>query len=122
MFLPKRRYPVREMDGQGGRNGPSEAYVQNFHFRSVGVVEAIMDICGWRMHGCSQKSIFLPTDKPQDRKRVLKRKFELDKVSRASTDIFLDDKWKKYLKRPRNKEGKKRDVVNAIFCCLMCMH
>ena len=85
-------------------DGPSEAYVQHFHYRSVGVVEAIMDICGWKMHGCSHADVFLPTDLPVNRKRVLKRAGDLSK-SPESTNIFLDDKWTKYLNRPKSVEG-----------------
>lgn len=85
-------------------DGPSEAYVQHFHYRSVGVVEAIMDICGWKMHGCSHADIFLPTDLPVNRKRLLKRASELRK-SPESTNIFLDDKCTKYLYRPKTAEG-----------------
>ncbi|KAG0305673.1 hypothetical protein BGZ97_001039 [Linnemannia gamsii] len=29
----------------------SKEYSTHFHYRSVGVVEAVMDICGWKMHG-----------------------------------------------------------------------
>ncbi|KAF9586498.1 hypothetical protein BGW38_003623 [Lunasporangiospora selenospora] len=54
-------------------DGPSEAYAQHFHYRSVGVVEAIMDICGCKMHGCSHNDVFLPTDLPDNRKRLLER-------------------------------------------------
>lgn len=86
------------------REGPSEAYVQHFHYRSVGVVEAIMDICGWKMHGCSHADIFLPTDLPVNRQRLLKRVDAL-RASPESTDIFQDDKWIKYLKRPKSVEG-----------------
>ena len=81
------------------RDRPSEAYIQHFYYRSVGIVEAIMDICSWQMHGCSRVDVFLPTDLPQKRKRVLKRVDEL-RNSPDSTDLFLDDKWTKYLKRP----------------------
>ena len=84
--------------------GSSEAYVKHFHYRSVGIVEAIMDICGWKMHGCSHTDMFLPTDLPQKRKRFLKRVDALRK-SPDSTNIFLDGKWIKYLKRPENVEG-----------------
>ena len=80
-------------------DGPSEPYVQHFHYRSVGVVEAIMDICGWKLHGCSHNDMYLPTDLPQNRKRLLKR-VDVLRSSPESTDIFLDGKRNKYLNRP----------------------
>ncbi|KAK3807529.1 MAG: hypothetical protein JOS17DRAFT_692108 [Linnemannia elongata] len=92
---------VREADvGSSSVDMPSKAYVQHFHYRSVGIVEAIMDICGWKMHGCSHNDEFLPTDLPPKRKLLLKRVAAL-RASPDSTNIFLDDKWTKYLKRPR---------------------
>jgi hypothetical protein len=36
----------------------SKEYSTHFHYRSVGVVEAVMDICGWKMHGCSRVDEF----------------------------------------------------------------
>lgn len=71
---PKQATIVSQADAGSSaeRDGPSEAYVQHFHYRSVGVVEAIMDICGWKMHGCLHNDVFLPTDLPQNCKRVLK--------------------------------------------------
>lgn len=43
----------------------SEAYTQHFYYISVGIVEAIMDICEWKKHECSHNDVFLPTDLPQ---------------------------------------------------------
>lgn len=83
----------------------SKEYITHFHYRSVGVVEAVMDICGWKMHGCSRVDEFLPTELPENRRRILKRAKELRSLVN-DTDIFLDDKWTKYLKRPRTEEGK----------------
>ncbi|KAG0006235.1 hypothetical protein BGZ65_008972 [Modicella reniformis] len=51
----------------------------------------------------SQAVIFLPTDLPENRIRVLKRARELNQLGRGSTDIFLSDKFVKYLKRPRSQ-------------------
>ncbi|KAF9128072.1 hypothetical protein BG015_004403 [Linnemannia schmuckeri] len=100
---------VREADagltqdvGSSSADMSSEAYIQHFHYRNVDIVEGIMDICGWKMHGCSHKDIFLPTDLPPKRKLLLKRVAAL-RASPDSTDIFLDDKWTKYLKRPKNR-------------------
>ncbi|KAF9271490.1 hypothetical protein BGZ74_005960, partial [Mortierella antarctica] len=109
---PKQATIVRETDASSTRDVgsssaekemPSEAYIQHFHYRSVGVAEAIMDICGWKMHGCSHNDVFLPTDLPSKRKLLLKRVAAL-RASPDSTDIFLDGKWTKYLKRPENIE------------------
>ena len=86
--------------GSSSADMPSKAYIEHFHYRSVGIVEAIMDICGWKMHGCSHNDVFLATDLPPKRKLLLKRVAAL-RASPDSTNIFLDDKWTKYLKRPR---------------------
>jgi len=59
--------------GSSSADTPSKAYIEHFHYRSVGVVEAIMDICVWKMHGCSHNDEFLPTDLPPKRKLLLKR-------------------------------------------------
>lgn len=83
----------------------SKEYIDHFHYRSVGVVEAVMDICGWKMHGCSRVDEFLPTELPENRRRILKRVKDLKNLV-DETDIFLDDRWTQYLKRPRSKEGK----------------
>ncbi|KAK5828981.1 hypothetical protein F5H01DRAFT_261949, partial [Linnemannia elongata] len=60
---------IREADaglardvGSSSTDMPSKAYIKHSHYRSVGIVEAIMDICGWKMHGCSYNDVFLPTD------------------------------------------------------------
>lgn len=79
------------------RDVPSEAYIQHFHYRSVGVVEAIVDICGWKMHGCLHNDVFLPMDLPLKCKHILKQVQAL-RASPDTTDIFLNDKWTKYLK------------------------
>lgn len=86
-------------------NRSSKEYITHFHYRSVGVVEAVMDICGWKMHGCSRVDEFLPTELPHNRRRILKRVKDLRNLVN-DTDIFLDDKWTQYLKRPRSQEGK----------------
>ncbi|KAG0302215.1 hypothetical protein BGZ97_002446 [Linnemannia gamsii] len=92
---------IREADdGSSSEDMPSKAYIEHFHYRSVGIVEAVMDICGWKMHGCSHNDVFLPTDLPLKRKLVLKRVAAL-RASPDSTNIFLDDKRTKYLRRPR---------------------
>jgi hypothetical protein len=85
----------------------SKEYITHFHYRSVGVVEAVMDICGWKMQGCSRVDQFLPTELPDNRRRTLKRVKDLRNLVNE-TDIFLDDKWTQYLKRPRSQEGKHR--------------
>lgn len=71
---------IREADaglardvGSSSTDMPSKAYIKHSHYRSVGIVEAIMDICGWKMHGCSYNDVFLPTDLPPKRKLLLKR-------------------------------------------------
>jgi hypothetical protein len=92
----------------------SKEYITHFHYRSVGVVEAVMDICGWKMHGCSRVDEFLPTELPQNRRRILKRVKDLRNLVN-DTDIFLDDKWTQYLKRPRSQEGK------HCYCGLGCL-
>lgn len=83
----------------------SREYISHFHYRSVGVIEAIMDICGWKMHGCSRVDEFLPTELPENRRRILKRVKDLRNL-KDDTDVFLDDKWIQYLKRPQSIEGR----------------
>ncbi|KAF9092457.1 hypothetical protein BGX27_001795, partial [Mortierella sp. AM989] len=85
---------VREADagltrdvGSSSADMPSKVYIQHFHYRSFGIVETIMDI-------------YLPPK----HKLLLKRVAAL-KASPDSTNIFHDDKWTKYLKRPKNVEG-----------------
>lgn len=103
---------TREADTDLAQDGgsSSKAYIEHFHYRSVGIVETVMDICGWKMHGFSHNDVFLPTDLPPKRKLFLKRVAAL-KVSPNSTNIFLDDKWTKYLKRPKNVGG-----ILQIYC------
>jgi hypothetical protein len=107
---PKKVTIVTEKDKMGGSatsvedDRSSSEYISHFHYRSVGVVEAVMDICGWKMHGCSRVDEFLPTELPNNRRRILKRAKDL-RILEDDTDIFLDDKWTQYLKRPKTQEG-----------------
>lgn len=107
---PKKVTIVTEKDKRGesstANNGncSSNEYISHFHYRSVGVVEAVMDICGWKMHGCSRVDEFLPTELPDNRRRILKRAKDL-RILVDDTDIFLDDKWTQYLKRPKSQNG-----------------
>jgi hypothetical protein len=88
------------------RHVVSEAYVQNFHYRSVSVTEAIMDLCSLDMSGASHKVVFLGTDLPEKRRYLLKRAGALGRLDEEDENIFMDDKWKKYLERPINRIGK----------------
>lgn len=54
------------------------------------------------MHGISHGVIFLPTDLPEKSMRVLKKARDLRALPGWSTDIFLDDSFKKYLDRPKS--------------------
>lgn len=80
----------------------SDAYVKNFHYRSVSVTEAVMDICGWTMAGVSHSVVYLPTDAPDKRHLLLKRTHDLAKLRDDDTNIYLPCKWTKYLERPDN--------------------
>lgn len=80
----------------------SDAYVQNFHYRSVSVTEAIMDLCGWDMSGVSHSVVYLATDLPEKRQPLLKRAFEIASLPKNSTDVFMSSKWERYLERPKN--------------------
>jgi hypothetical protein len=103
---------MQDRDGAGDAaaevegGGAISAYVQEFHYRSVGVVEAIMDLCSWSMSGCSHDVIFLPTNLPGARHRLLRPVSDLRDLPPDSEDIFLRDKWLKYLRRPQAVEGK----------------
>jgi hypothetical protein len=81
----------------------SDAYVQNFHYRSVSVTEAIMDLCSWDMSGVSHSIVYLATDHPEKRVPLLKRASDISKMRLGDTDIYLSDTWKKYLERPKGK-------------------
>lgn len=97
------------------RHVVSDAYVQNFHYRSVSVTEAIMDLCGWSMSGASHVVIYLPTEALDKRHLLLKRAQDLGKLQRDDTNIFLSDKWKKYLERPEDTLGKFMTLVICNF-------
>ncbi|KAI7817633.1 hypothetical protein BC939DRAFT_390057, partial [Gamsiella multidivaricata] len=90
---PKKVTIVTEKDKIGGSatsaedDRSSSEYISHFHYRSVGVVEAVMDICGWKMHGCSRVDEFLPTELPNNRRRILKRAKDL-RILEDDTDIF----------------------------------
>lgn len=85
-----------------------DLYTQNFNYRSVSVTEAIMDLCSWSMSGCSHLVIFLPSELPNNRKGLLKPLKDLQKLEPESADIFMDDKWKKYLDRPTAMNDKSK--------------
>ncbi|KAF9586339.1 hypothetical protein BGW38_006687 [Lunasporangiospora selenospora] len=68
-----------------------------------------MDLCSWSMSGVSHKVIFLPTESPNNRRGLLKPLKDLQKLRPDSEDIFMDDKWRKYLDRPMVKSDKKVD-------------
>ncbi|KAK3804508.1 MAG: hypothetical protein J3R72DRAFT_377483 [Linnemannia gamsii] len=100
-------------DRMNGSYG-GDLYAQNFNYRSVSVTEAIMDLCSWSMSGVSHKVIFLPTELPKNRRGLLKPLKELQKLEQDSVDIFMDDKWKKYLDRPMAMNDKS-NYTNPIY-------
>jgi len=68
------------------RHVVSDAYIQNFHYRSVSVTEAIMELCDWVMPGVSHSVVYLATDHPDKRQSLLKRARDIRKT-RAGAQI-----------------------------------
>jgi hypothetical protein len=65
-------------------------------------MDMVYDIMGYHLTRVSEAAMFLPTDLPENRVRVLKKRADLQALAPGSTDIYLDDKSTKYLKRPRS--------------------
>lgn len=95
------------------RHVVSDAYVKNFHYRSISVTEAIMDLCSWSMSGVSHDVVYLATDLPEKRQNLLKRVRDISIMDEEDTDIFLSSKWIKYLERPDDIRGK---LVKLSLC------
>lgn len=74
-----------------------------------------MDVCGVHMSGKSSSVLFLPTHAPEDSQRLLRPARELRARGPNSTDIYLDDQWIKYLKRPL---GTRFDSLSYIDFCV----
>lgn len=72
----------------------------SIRYRQLGMMDILYDVLGYHLHGMSHGTIYLPTDLPENRFRVLKRARELREQDPESTEIFLDDPFKKYLDRP----------------------
>ncbi len=66
------------------------------------MMDILYDVLGFHMHGVSHGVVFLPTDAPDKRMRVLKKARDLCALEGGSSDVFLDDIFKKYLDRPRS--------------------
>ncbi|KAF9114103.1 hypothetical protein BGW39_003509, partial [Mortierella sp. 14UC] len=51
---------------------PAQAYIHHFHYRSVGIVEAIMDLCSLHLSRSSIKILFLPLGLVTERPRLVR--------------------------------------------------
>lgn len=102
------------------RHVVSDAYVQNFHYRSVSVTEAVMDLCSWSMSGASHAVVYLATEAPEKRHYLLKRAKDIGKLKKGDTNIYLADKWRKYLERPDKTASKyKKCTSNIGRACML---
>ncbi|KAG9319355.1 hypothetical protein KVV02_004907 [Mortierella alpina] len=93
----------------------SDAYVQNFHYRSVSITEAIMDLCSFEMSGASHQVVYLDTSLPEKRNYMLKRAKDIGRLAGDDEEIFMDDKWKKYRQRPMNIAGRDDDIEGMCY-------
>jgi ATP-dependent DNA helicase PIF1 len=68
-----------------------------FTYHRLSMPEVVLDVTGANTARMSHGVEFLPTDLPENRRRLIRPAQQIDPLS---TDIFLPDKWIRYLKRP----------------------
>lgn len=59
-----------------------------------------MDLCSFDISRKSHRVLYLPTQHPNDRRRVVRRADELEEEGPESTNIYYKDLWDRYLRRP----------------------
>lgn len=70
-------------------------------YSKVSLPEVVMDICSFDISRKSHKVLYLPTQHPNDRRRVVRRAEELEAEDMDSINIYYKDLWDKYLQRPQ---------------------
>ncbi|KAG0315819.1 hypothetical protein BGZ99_007247 [Dissophora globulifera] len=65
-------------------------------YKQLGMMDIVYDILGHHLHRVSTSALFLPTDTPETRMQVLRMARQLQVLGADSTDLFMDDKFKKY--------------------------
>ncbi|KAK3806492.1 MAG: hypothetical protein J3R72DRAFT_377335, partial [Linnemannia gamsii] len=73
-----------ELESGGAGAGTSIS----IRYRALGMMDILYDVLGYHMHGMSHGAIYLSTDLPENRFRVLRRARQLRELDPESTEIF----------------------------------
>jgi len=68
--------------------------------REVSAQEAVFRLLGLTMLSCSIKRVFVPTDLPQNRVRILKASKHLETLDPDSEDVYMTGLVQRYAARP----------------------